>query len=116
MKNNYREINYLKTVFLIHDFKKGYEITERYDRIKNTETWKINYSTDHCVRICPVYGDFRKCQKCRFFVDEINDSGDTIKVCNTDFTIVSTNLVEERIKMCRKNKTSRVKTIESEEK
>jgi len=92
------EVNLYELFEITEELPNGYLLTEVFEQIK-PDKWDLHYKTNAPVRLCPVYGDMRKCVNCEHFGVEISDLGEAIKACTKPFERFSGTEVANMVKL-----------------
>ena len=92
------EINLYELFEITEELPTGYTLTEVFEQIK-PDTWEAHYKTNAPVRLCPVFGDMRKCANCEHFGVDISDLGEVIKSCTKSWSKYSGTELASMLKL-----------------
>lgn len=81
----------------------GYTLTQMIEKKKKAGSgcfeWQTWYKTSAPVRLCPIYGDTRKCAKCDHFTLVFDGEAEPHYDCDKPFTSLSTPEVTSMINL-----------------
>ena len=80
----------------------GYDLTQVFEK-KPNGAWRSWYKANAPVRLCPIYGDMRKCANCDYFTIVFEDSGGMRNDCSKSFTEYSTKEVSSLVRLAQEH-------------
>lgn len=92
-----KEIELYEVFEIKENLPSGYTLTQMIE--KKQRGWLTWYKTSAPVRLCPIYGDTRKCAKCDHFTLVFDGEAEPHYDCDKPFTSLSTPEVTSMINL-----------------